>query len=582
MVGPVLRFAGRFHFQMPEANNSPSFNPSPFDPGKSLEEILPETGCDPADYFSFEFRDCSVRTAIDGQGRVLASNAEDPAIGAPVELKGFMVDVSPSAICAVIHAAELRIGLLAAGAMEPAFQSDLRYNVRPVGFNDVTAAAYYAAGATLVPQNGQSAVVDALGAGGELEIGIHLNRFQKALDREGNSLPNGLTGDVYGYIRPRPVQRMPDGLRLANRRFVAHPNLGASPAVERLFLTDLGPEGPPSIRRIMDIDGYYDVEANGDWIALRPLDFIPFLDFAYATPTSTGAVKQFILYATTPGGEVEIGRFRGDRAEMLASGGLIPFRNPGGVSVTDRLAVDVVDGQDVRHNLMIETEWDLELAGPRGITLGSLETQLLRARVTRNNRPQPGIVPALAAINDTRSPTVADIALLADGTDADGTIELEVRARDLANLGGIEDPVTGAPVDSAPMHRQYGSKALVSIPNPLRRATPAVEMVELCIRVLPKVDPAAPPEPVSYARDVAPLLAYFNHMFPWLHTRRVGGGYRRFLDLADPNSVGDEVDEIIRRLELPSQNRRKMPRSRDAPIGLSGLLARWRDEGFAP
>src|SRR4051794_31391365 len=105
---PVIAFSGRFFFQMPEYNNSPKLPGVAFDPNLTLDDIKPIAGSDPADYFRFRLQNCAVTAITWSDGKEEPSDAE--LIGQPVELTGFMVDISPSAICAVIYAGRLRLG----------------------------------------------------------------------------------------------------------------------------------------------------------------------------------------------------------------------------------------------------------------------------------------------------------------------------------------------------------------------------------------------------------------------------------------------------------------------------------------
>jgi hypothetical protein len=159
-------------------------------------------------------------------------------------------------------------------------------------------------------------------------------------------------------------------------------------------------------------------------------------------------------------------------------------------------------------------------------------------------------------------------------------VEFDIAAKDLMNLAGILDPVTGQPINQAPLDRQYGSHVYVSIPNPLRRAMPKIEEVEICVRVLLVFDAASIIGPCSFQRDVAPMYGYYTRFFPWIHTRHSGHGYRRFFDLKEFSSVGAHIDEMIRRIGLPDDDEQKMPRSRDLPIGVAAILEKWRADGW--
>jgi len=173
---------------------------------------------------------------------------------------------------------------------------------------------------------------------------------------------------------------------------------------------------------------------------------------------------------------------------------------------------------------------------------------------------------------------------LADGTvfsDVNGRVRVAVQALNLQAAGGVYDPVTQLSLQQCPWDRNYGNYVYLHIDNPMRRANPPRETIELAVRVLHKVDAARLPSPVSFTQHVKPLFSYHVRFFPWLHVRNEPAGYVRFLDLANYDSFADNAQAIIGRLELPSDDPRKMPRSRDLPIGGLDVIRRWFAEGMA-
>jgi hypothetical protein len=514
---PIIAFSGNFFFQMPEYNNDPKGEKINFDPAEDLNTVKAFAGSDPADYFRFRFQGCKVTSITWSDGK--RSAADDVLIGRPMDLTGFMVDISPSAICAVIYAGRIDLGGLASGTMTPAFQSDLRLNVRPKGFGDVTAAAHYEADITVEKKGAtNSPALDSLCEESRLEIVFQLNRYTDAIDSSGQVQPRGLIGDIYGFIRRKAPEKAANGVRLKNRRFVAHPDIGKSPAIEKSFLTDTG--GTP-LMRISDIDGYYDIDVDAKSVVVRPLDFIPFLDFDYSTPTSVGIVKQYIIYAAAGGTKIDLKSFLGVHEEMLATGGAIvlDLSDHKGDLATLSLGVDVMTPNDERLQLMIETEWDIELNSPRGLKLASKAVQRIGATVYRNNLPVGNVPTSTRSRNDGRSPTVADIQPVNGGMSAaDGLVEFDITAKDLMNLGNVPDPVTNQVINRVPLDRQYGSTVYVAIPNPLRRTVAKTEEIEICVRVLPVFDVASIAGPCSFQRDVEPMFGYYTRFFPWIHT----------------------------------------------------------------
>jgi hypothetical protein len=245
-----------------------------------------------------------------------------------------------------------------------------------------------------------------------------------------------------------------------------------------------------------------------------------------------------------------------------------------------RLAIDALLPGGQRQPLMIESDWDIELEGDRGITLASGDSRTVNATVHFKNRPSSGTTVSLSSNNDGRSPTVAEITSGTSVTDSRGVFSATVSAKDLNRLGNIPDPVTKSTIDKAALDRNYGNNCTLSIRNPLRRSASKAERIQLCVRVLHKIDPATLTSPVTFHETVKPLLGYHLRFFPWLHTRHAAGGYTQFLNLSDYASVSSHIDEILTRVQLPDDDPQRMPRSRDLPVGTIDVLKRWRDEGL--
>ena len=380
---PIAHFSGKFHFQMPGYNNDPRNPGLPFDTAAPKDQVMNTCECDPAGYFEF-LLDCRIMSITYQDGVVATDSRGDPAIGQQLALTGLLVDVSPSAICAVLHAGQITVGTFLTGQVPPAFQSDLRLCVRPEGFGDESAAAHYT---VRVPVNLNSTglpsrLLSELGIVNEIELHFHLNRYTR-LDNMTAPPTARLSGDVYGYFRGLGPQVL-NAQKVDNRRLVAHPELPKSPEIERVFLTNTG---STPLMRITDIDGYYDINTETKMLAIRYLNFIPFLDRNYTTPTSAATVKEYLVYLTGPN-EIAIGRFVGDHPEMVRSGGIVVFSLPAADVDGDefRLCVDAVTGDGMRHKLMMESEWDIELLSNRGLTLASAESTHVDAVVYFRNR----------------------------------------------------------------------------------------------------------------------------------------------------------------------------------------------------
>jgi hypothetical protein len=575
---PILHFHGHFRFHMPEYNNDPTNPGVRFDPNIDARDVRGLCGCDPARYYEFSFYDARV-TQITHAGAESVT-AGDPVIGRSVELSGFLPDVSPSAIGAQLYAARLRVDRLVAATLQKATQSDLRLNIRPLGFTDETAGAHFSTAADVgqwLDPGGSRAFAE-LRDIRELEVAFHLNHYTR-LDHPGGPAEAKLTGDVYGYLRPRAFAGDAEGTpRHMGRRLVAHPRLAESPALERIFLRSTG--GTPFMR-ITDIDGTYDLLLEDRMIVLRQLDFVPLLDRDYTTPTSANVVDHYVVSFEGAGTAREVGRFRGDHAEMMRSGGLLAFPLAEEVTDYEGLVLSVAAAKEgSTQPVMLESEWDLVLETDRGVKLSSGSTAEVVARVYRRQRPVAGHPVRLRTQEvNRRSPIVARLEGAEASTDEAGRVTVTVRAVDLAAADGLLDPVTQQPYDQLPWDRYYGNYVYLSIDNPLRRTDPPVEEAEIAVRVVHSA-----PEPTgapSFERDVRPLFSYYVRYLPWLHTIQSGDRYTQFLDLADYESFSERAQEIIRRLELDDDRPEKMPRSRDFPAGGADAIKRWYDAGMS-
>lgn len=175
---PTAHFSGKFHFQMPGYNNSPRNLGLSFDPAVPKDNVMNTCECDPARYFEFRV-DCQIASITYRDGTSSADAASDPAVGKSVALTGFLVDISPSAICAVLHAGRLTVDGILAGTVPPAFQSDLRLCVRPEGFGDESAAAHFTVNVPVKPAGAAlaSRFFAELGVIDNIELHFHLNRY---------------------------------------------------------------------------------------------------------------------------------------------------------------------------------------------------------------------------------------------------------------------------------------------------------------------------------------------------------------------------------------------------------------------
>jgi hypothetical protein len=615
----MLHFHGRFIFQMPEYNNEPSNDATTdtnarFNPALHGHEVYKICGCDPAHYFEFLFRNVRVNevTYRDGTTATLTNIntnniQEDSILGQRIRLNGIMTDVSPSAVGAQLFAATMKVGNLLSGKLRKAVQSDLRTNIRPLNsidpFDQENAGAHFETILDLSDKTSPegSRFLRELGNLTQLEFYMHTNRYTIWNTRTGYS-KDRLNGDVYGYIRPVGQVIDNNGVRIKGRRLIAHPDIeNSSKQIARTFL------GTSPLTRNTDIDGTYDILTANRLLLIRYLDFIPQLDRDYNTPTDKGIVKEYVVFFTdkqNSGHRIEVGRFKGDYAEMKRTGGILVFKIPTNVPISREdlvVAIYVVPKDNEKKDvpLMIESEWDIVLESERGLTLGSEQSADIIARVYHMNQPahncsvrlliQPSGEMRFNTRRNRRSPIVArwkdDKEKLT--TDVDGRVVAKVQAIDLENSLEVFDPVENRYVKGElRWDRYYGNYVYMEINNDMRNFQyRAVEQIEIPVRVLHKVknlDSISTTDIITFKNTLFPkLLKYYVRYFPWLHTLETADEhYMQFLNFESYDEVRDSITEMIRRLSLDDNEWNKMPRSRDFPVGGVELIIRWLIAGM--
>jgi hypothetical protein len=387
-------------------------------------------------------------------------------------------------------------------------------------------------------------------------------------------------GDVYGYIRSEIPLINTDGLRIKNRRLVAHPDLSPNNEIGQMYLYNLN----IPITRMIDIDGSYDILKENRLLFIRYLEFVPFLDKNYTTPD----VDKYVIYITDPINEtnVFIGEFKGNHEEMLKDGGLVVFKIPL-INLNEQmmLGIDVIKRDSSQEHLMIESEWDIMLEGERGFKIPSGQTRAIMAQVFYKNKPVRNHPVNFYTQNfNRRSPIVAKVTENLGHTDQEGKVKASVKAIDLNNTGGIQDPIDPNPDNvyyKLPMDRNYGNFVYMSINNPLRHGDPQIEELEFSIRVLHVVDPESiPSNEITFEIHILPLFSYQIRYFPWLHTIQQEDRFIRFFDIKSHESFSNRVNSIIERLSKEDDDYNKMPRSRDFPIGGLEMIQRWKQAGM--
>jgi hypothetical protein len=394
----------------------------------------------------------------------------------------------------------------------------------------------------------------------------------------------------------RPVSEIhdEDGLRVKFRRIIAHPSLKDNAKIRGIFIGQ-----DSELTRNTDIDGSYDVFKTSQLLMLRYLNFVPFVDRCHNTPTDRGMVNEYVVFLVDKNNEkqIEVGRFKGSYEEMQKTGGLYILKLPDNLPDLNNfmLLIKICDREGEYHQLMIESDFDIALedekgilGNKRGLTIGSNSDKNVFVKVYHMNRPiEHQTVKLSAEQQNRRSPVVAKFKQDQLSTDRYGIIEATVQTVNLEHCQGIYDPVTNKELKGTlPWDRYYGNYVYIEIDNPMRIfQDPRVEKIEIPVRVLHNVKPETLGRgKISFKDHIYPwLFAYYVRYFPWLHVIESNDEtYIQFLNFesyCDSNGVGNNISTIIKRLSFPDDDWRKMPRSRDFPIGGLDLLKRWKEEG---
>ena len=317
-------------------------------------------------------------------------------------------------------------------------------------------------------------------------------------------------------------------------------------------------------------------------LALRYLDFVPFIDRNYHTPV--GYKYSVHLFE----GQKEIDtknmnfEFSGYHNEMLQSGGVQVFVIPKEITDLSNLTIKIrVKKNDWKsESLMIEPNWNLAIdENNKAIKIGSgQQSPPINARIYLNNQlaTQPVKVYFESKENE-RSPLVAKFTKQEDTT-SDGNISAIIQSHDLEHSGEIDDPVTeGKLKGNLPWDRYYGNVVSIRIGD---RTNPDAEF-DIPVRVLHSVNPDdIPKNKISFKNHILPLLSYYLRYYPWLHVTVAGCQYTHFLDLTDASILKDkdELEEITTRLGADDDVWHRMPRSRDFPIDGEILFKRLKKE----
>jgi hypothetical protein len=582
---PILHFSGNFNFQVPYFNNQPqndARNPDAYDlliGDKNLKvkfddsltpaEVHQRLLCDPTKYFEFEFSEVYVRRITYDDGSCTDRDGiYDPIVGKRVMLKCLLVDISPNLERGQFFAGEFRVVDAMIGKVNRALQSKVYTNIRSEDAGGFFAAAghfettlydvYSLEGPGISKENSRylKEVKDVLD---NLKIYLHVSRYDVSKNR----------GNAYGYISRIVPEANDKGVLLNARPLIVD--------------SDLSTEVYNDFRLPEVIEGSYDILDNERMLALRYLDFVPFIDRNYHTPVG---YKYFVHLLD---GQKEIDtkninfEFSGYHNEMLQSGGVQVFLIPKEITDLSNLTIKIrVKKNDWKSesSLMVEPKWNLALdENYKAIKIGSRrQSPPINARIYLNNQLATQLVKVyFESQEDESSPTVAKFTKQEDTT-SDGNISAIIQAHDLEHSGEIDDPVTKGKIKgNLPWDRYYGNVVSIKIND---RTNPDVQF-DIPVRVLHTVNSDdIPKNKISFKNHILPLFSYYLRYYPWLHVTVARCQYVQFLDLTDASILKDKetLEEITTRLEADNDVWHRMPRSRDFPIDGQILFERLKKE----
>jgi len=557
---------------MPGYNNWAFNGTKQFDPSLNVNEVISICHCNPSHYFEFSFKNVKINQITYDNGNNDFEN--DTIIGKSVNLSGIMADVSPTAPCAQIFSDYIEIENSIKYKFNMSSQSSSKHCIITEPFSDETTSANFEKQILIETLNKQinSHFIDEI-KGNNFEIYFHLNHY---IRYDNHNVPESdkFTGDVYGYIRESVPSTDNSGLRIKKRKLIAHDSLSRDNYLGQIFLSNSFIDNDkPSI----DIEGSYDIVSD-KFIHLRYLDFIPFLNREYRTPD----INKYIVYIIDEKEvKTQIGEFHGTREEMLRSGGLLVFKLPLSKIKKFQLLVEAVKENVFSDPLMLESKWDIELETERGVKVPSGDFHTISATVYYNNLPIKNHKVYLynEEENFRSSPIVASFEFSEVFTNENGRITPRIKAVDLCNANQLFDPVTKEKYDELPIDRNYGNYVYLSIDN--ENTKDHKEIIEIPVRVLHKVShESIVSNEIKFKTHVLPLISYYIRYYPWIHVIQNGEYFKQFLDLTDYKDVVKNIDIIINYLSKDESDPKKMPRSRDFPIGGLELVKKWKIGGL--
>jgi hypothetical protein len=615
---PFLHFRGQFKYHVPMYNqfgiDARDDDRVKFDPNitdDNFEKICTTIGCDPEHYFSFKFLDVNVSKITYNDATTTEDDAQDIIIGQPVTLEGYLVDVAPTAEITQFFPQPIEVAnqvlngkpQKATDSHETTDSRSIQVNIRPIvvppGSHVEYYGAYFKTNIIDVQITDNTSIINSsrylreLGRPDTLQLYFYLNRFYYLTGSDGSKEVLN-QGTVCGYIGPT-VSTEINGLRIKNRRLITNPEVikNAENEIYTDFRLDRG-----------TLWGNYDILDREQLLVLHYNDFIPWMDENLQTLPN----YNYNVYFTDEDKSivnVVLGEFSVDSSYMQNSGGIRVFKLPSQVLNGKKasLVVEALKNGTKRTQLMIEPSWDLILErveseefslsetiiSDNTITMGSGELRKIIGRVYYSNRPCPNKKVYLSNIGNGILPKGDKGYILRQNVTNKLTADIVATFQEKEVLtgpdGSFKATLKSADLENHHWEEYYANSVSMQIDTSIKEnetdGNPDLYELQIPVRVLHVVSPEKlSSSNISFNNDIINLFTYYLKHYPWLHVKREGTGFKKFLDLASFDDVSTKVDKILEKIEIEDENDKdKMPRSRDFPIKGSELIRRWKELG---
>jgi hypothetical protein len=633
---PFLHFVGNFTYQLPYYNNFPEKNAEVDNEVLFKDTLNPEQyrdlrnkiGGDFTKYFELEFKDVQVSAVTYNDGSYIQSKENDSIIESKVLFKAFLVDISPHLECGRLYPIiydedDEHINYRSFGIVEDnnspilygiprnkekkteqyaALQSDLHQMIRLEDRN-LSPMFLYSGSFKMILDDiktsfsllDSSQFLRELGNIKESELYFHLSHFNFTT----------CTGKIKGYLGPiidkYNIKDKDNFLRLQGRRLILNTDI-SNMDIKKDFKLNLD-----------NLYADYDLYPKNKFLILRYLDLIPLVrshieqnkeiydppeNYIYIVGLADYEKKDFFLKI----GDINLNlndfnNFKNwydytsilifkipDEANRLFSDESIYLKIKVGKINTE----NEISNYDSFVDLLIESPLDMviEKEIDRGLVVSSGEVKEISARVYYKNKPKDGHKVYLMndRVCDISSPIVVRFTEKELYTQNGGKINATINALDIENLPSVVyDPVddkyfgTNSKNKMLPWNRYYGNYIYLKIKKE-ENDTDYIQEIKLPVRVLHSIKEYNKIPRDYIEESVLSLFQYYNRYYPWLHIKFNNDRkkYERLVNLNLSREI--PIEDVIERLEKNVNDEKKMPRSRDFPIGGLELIKRWYNE----